>query len=150
MKLISMTDFVLERSKLMYRLQKKVLIFTEEVVSYAEFLKQPLTLGMFVPVDEEGKELYLVPLKVFEGKFKDYKTVLETYVKAKEKILFEGFEVEVIGLGAFAIRKRGWIIMKCSNSIDAIWENDASFQTIEDLVNLDIELTPSALKQIGL
>ena len=47
MHLIPMTDFVLQQSKIVYRLQKKVLIFTEEVVSYAEFLKQPTRKDMF-------------------------------------------------------------------------------------------------------
>ena len=42
MKLISMTDFVL------YKKESHT-----QIMKYAKFLKQPLTLGMFVPCDEE-------------------------------------------------------------------------------------------------
>ena len=40
MKLISMTDFVL------YKKESHT-----QIMKYAKFLKQPLTLGMFVPCD---------------------------------------------------------------------------------------------------
>jgi len=145
-KLISMTDFVIEviDNTAPINFIKGI----ESLRTYAKFLKQPLTLGMFVPVDEEGN--VLEEPKQFEGKFKDYQNILDTYVKAKEKVLFEGFEVEDIGLGSFAIRKWRCIIMKCSKAIGAKWENVASYQTIEDLVNLDLQLTPSALKAIGI
>jgi len=60
MKLISMTDFVLEVEKNSYTQTEKYNIIEwqkkcegfDKIVKYANFLKQPLTLGMFVPCDE--------------------------------------------------------------------------------------------------
>ena len=48
MKLISMTAFVLEDEK------KTNWNSYNLIVAYAKFLKQPLELWMFVPVDENG------------------------------------------------------------------------------------------------
>ena len=52
MKLISMTDFVLELETNEHWAQDYT-----KCVKYANFLKQPLTLGMFVPCDEDGNFL---------------------------------------------------------------------------------------------
>jgi hypothetical protein len=50
MKLISMTDFVLE--------QNNFKVFrNQQILNYANFLKQPLELWMFVPCDENGDVL---------------------------------------------------------------------------------------------
>ena len=54
MKLISMTDFVLEQDKLMRNKLNDPITFTIKVTDYALFLKQPLKLEMFVPCDEDG------------------------------------------------------------------------------------------------
>jgi DNA-directed RNA polymerase delta subunit len=51
MKLISMTDFVLEQNKEPYFYYDSL---WNKVIAYANFLKQPLTLGMFVPCDSNG------------------------------------------------------------------------------------------------
>lgn len=52
MKLISMTDFVIQqRSELMFKELGKA------CCKYADFLKQPLKLEMFVPCDEDGNVL---------------------------------------------------------------------------------------------
>lgn len=62
-KLVRMTDFILESDDL------------QGIKKYAEFLRQPLTLGMFVPCDRDGK-----PLEEIK------------WIKAKQEVLFEGFE----------------------------------------------------------
>lgn len=46
----SMTDFVLEQLKITQSNSE----FKSSIKNYAEFLKQPLELGMFVPCDEDG------------------------------------------------------------------------------------------------
>lgn len=56
-KLISMTDFVLEQEKRLGLWGDTYKDFTEKTSKYAQFLKQPLTLGMFVPCGEDGKVL---------------------------------------------------------------------------------------------
>ena len=52
MKLISMTDFVLYCSKNVGHPRT-----INSIISYAEFLKQPLKLEMFVACDENGNIL---------------------------------------------------------------------------------------------
>ena len=77
MKLISMTDFVLE----CYENFKSPTLFEETVHNYAKFLKQPLTLGMFVPcVDEE----------IFNYSKHGNKKEFE---EASKKVIFHGFNV---------------------------------------------------------
>lgn len=140
MKLISMTDFCLE--VLNENPPYNEVEMLTKISNYANFLKQPLTLGMFVPVDENGKELSLVPLKVFEGKFKDYQTVLETYVKAKEKVLFEGVKIKH--------RENYFILEDEDGTWIRVLKNNTSLK-VEDLLKMSsVELTHSALKQIGL
>lgn len=158
MKLTSMTNFVLEQTELLYENNTSKLI--HRIVNYAQFLKQPLALWMFVPCDEEGNVLeepiiseYLldspggIPIKS--------KNTPEAYYyrKAKERVLFEGFEI---------VEKR-----EVYNSINGIlidldtqtWQIEGSLgigggylidETIEDLVTLDLTLTETAIKQIGL
>jgi hypothetical protein len=46
-----MTDFVLEQNKEPYFYYDSL---WNKVIAYANFLKQPLTLGMFVPCDSNG------------------------------------------------------------------------------------------------
>lgn len=47
MKLISMVDFVIEQ----YELDKGCQIFEKDCYNYANFLRQPLNLGMFIGED---------------------------------------------------------------------------------------------------
>ena len=65
MKLISMTDFVLGIEQNSYTKTEKYNIIEwqskcesfDKIIKYANFLKQPLKLGMFVPCDENGNVL---------------------------------------------------------------------------------------------
>ena len=127
-KLISMTDFVLEQ-----RLKHSE-SFKSKVYAYANFIKKPLTLGMFVPCDEDGNVLeepdrwddYVKAPESFDGNKEWYD--LYAYEQAKEMCLFY------------------W-----SEHIDAVKHHISQGRTIEYLANFgDIELTPYALKQIGL
>lgn len=92
-KLISMTDFVLEQEKHRHRqpITESKLTSYDKIVKYANFLKQPLKLEMFVPCDEDGNVLEedlfknnpnISTLKPYE------RVVLE---KAEENVLFDGF-----------------------------------------------------------
>lgn len=53
MELISMTDFVLEQTELYKEDKLSVFDFALRVKKYANFLKQPLKLEMFVSDDKE-------------------------------------------------------------------------------------------------
>jgi hypothetical protein len=120
-----------------------------EIINYANFLKQPLTLGMFVPCDEDGNVLGKEPNEDELCKFCDYpgdkrhtnahslgcegsrcESTADNYTyeynQSKERILFEGFEV------------------------DRANELYLFYNIIEDLLTEDLTLTESAIKQLGL
>lgn len=103
---------------------------------YAKFLKQPLTLGMFVPCDEEGNVL---EYPIDGMKIGKHSASYDVCKKAEEKVLFEGFHMVNDSLffnGLFFHDYSTWIDDK-----------------IEDLLQsrtLSFFLTESAIKQIGL
>jgi hypothetical protein len=90
MKLISMTDFVIQQN-IHYAnqdisLEKLQLI----ILDYAMFIKQPIALGMFVPCDEDGN--VLEEKSIFNTTDEDYifdSESFDNYKKAKERVLFK-------------------------------------------------------------
>jgi len=119
-KIISMTDFVINAKRY------------DKIENYANFLKQPLAVWQFVPCDENGNILeepvhYETWLKLheFEGStigFDEY----SKYQQAKERCLFEGFSEKDARFSLFAN------------------------ETIEDLIEYNLQLTKTAEKLIGL
>ena len=115
--------------------------------NYDALLKQPLQLGFFVPCDENGNVLeepkrwndYLQFPDSFDGN-KEWGE-LYNYELAKERVLFKGFE--------------HYLFMQADNIKHNKSRNCFSFPNyndviIEDLISLEVELTPTAIKQIGL
>jgi hypothetical protein len=140
MKLITMTDFVLEQNEILkkYINHDKGALF-ERCEKYAHFLKQPLNLGMFVPCDEDVNVLeYFGLLPCHE---------LDIYRKAKESVLFDGFAIDF---------EDGCINPFIENfpigffNIDNIWVLSDRFKTIEDLAIQKLTLTKSAIEALGL
>ncbi len=160
MKLISMTDFVLEQNKIrIYKILKaektneiEFVIeadddFIISVTNYANFLKQPLKLEMFVPCDDEGNVLEEPYLKSWhndncyckrcEDEIISYNYLMAKFEQAKEKVLFEGFEWD-----------GWWKDINFKNiSMNVKMLNE---KTIEDLTKYEPKLTQAALKQIRL
>lgn len=147
-----MTDFVLQEEKKGLQNTDRHLRF-EKILKYAKFLKQPLTLGMFVPCDEMTEVMNYEEIKqsVIEGT-----DSWDAYEKAKEKVLFEGFNIlsnedDIIELEC------NDIFINYNKEEDLFfldsWNGDALIMNIECLVNLinhtasSIELTENALKQ---
>lgn len=101
-KLISMTDFVLEQvSERNKEPEYDSFEFMEKVSKYANFLKQPLQLGFFVPCDLDGNVLEEPKEKQCEWcleshnlNCEDCKKELRQYQEAKERVLFEGFRLD--------------------------------------------------------
>ena len=133
-RLISMTDFVLEQTKNapIEEYNQVNETFVSKVVNYANFLKQPLKLEMFVPCDENGN--VLDPSDAFRSCEKGF-----LYGKAKERVLFKGFN--------------------CNEDLSKLIHNDLNlvinvnfleFKNMEELAKYKLELTPTAIKQIGL
>lgn len=162
-KLISMTDFVLEQSKITK--PKELANFEFNVLklkrqeNYANFLKLILELWMFVPAKLVNGEWIVLEEpdlnKMYHHTRKsDYQQDLKEYQEAKDRVLFEGFEVfkSVSALISFSLVKNGL------GRFD--WNKEGNFMmgyskesTIEDLFNshyVDLFLTESAKKQIGI
>lgn len=145
MKLISMTDFVLEQKRFVKPISNNRLFgcekFFERVENYATFLKQPLKLEMFVPCDEDGNVLNEPKdWKTYESggsAFMNIDEILpcQDYKKAKEKVLFEG----LTNFGEYII-----------NSMGAMYLKKEQFNTGFIIENkcIGLQLTESAIKQI--
>ena len=96
--LVPMTDFVIEYAPKFnpFGTDEQILCL-DYIRNYAKFLKQPLKLEMFVPCDENGTVLEEPQMRPernsFDEEDMDYDAQeLYDYIKAKEKVLFEGFE----------------------------------------------------------
>lgn len=130
--LIPLSDFVLEQNEKRKKDELSVFHFAHRVIKYTEFLKQSLKLEYFVPCDEKGnvveyKKMTVDGCPIWDGG--------PEWQKAKEKVLFEGFE-----------QKGGLSVAK------AICQ---TYQLIEDLTYkkiplVNLTLTPSALNKIGI
>ena len=138
MKLISMTDFVLENAKQPYVEGTKY----KDLVNYAKFLKQPLKLEMFVPCDEDGNIISKFYSEKENTKNLTFSQLSNQYQIAETKVLFVGFKINgnYIYYGHF---------MVCLIS-------EIELYTVESLLNHfipeteEVQLTESALKQIRL
>lgn len=163
MKLVSMLAFVLARINVAGKSHTEIL---DEIRAYALFLKQVLTLGMFVPCDEKGNVLKKPQFMDFfwGGEYEPHEEkykICERYQQALDRVLFKGFVIKKYDPEAVrfdnlnhdailynpesgtyvACRKKGkWTINKPSNRV----------LTVNDIVSSKIELTEAAEKQIGL
>lgn len=146
--LIPMIDFVLEQRKNRNQTVPECL---NSIFGYADFLKQPLKLEMFVPCDEYGNVLespYLegvfhshskLPVKLSRVTDKD----VEKYEKAKEKVLFD--------VNFRLIRNRThYFIIEDSNGVYLRTLKFKTLNTIESVLRFSVEvkLTQSAMKNI--
>ena len=142
MKLISMSDYVLEQNK---KLNNATEAYEQycKIVDYANFLKQPLKLEMFFPCDEDGNVLEY-PIDIYYRpdfdcqKFPQecYQHDLEAFENAKEKVLFEGFEIEYTKEDTpcfFLYNEK----IGCNVFLDKSF--GVRHENIEDLIGLDIE-----------
>jgi len=142
MKLISMIDFVLQpntNEKSSRRLSK--------IIGYAEFLKQPLKLEMFFcSIPEPELQGGYAKDGTFVGGYDEQ--WIKEYKEAKEKVLFEGFEVR-------GKEDYNWLFNDNLNKAFGWFDKDkfiffSDYNTIEDLVNYNLTLTPNAIKQFNL
>lgn len=147
MKLISMVDYCQEVSK-EFMAPKKPFDKNEwfgKILNYSDFLKQPLTLEMFVPVSIHGNVLnepvnYSAYQFGMSGKDFNFNFVdCQEYQEAKERVLFEGFEYDKMGFA-----------YSTTQSDCGFDEEYMENKTIEYLVKYNLELTESAKRQLGL
>lgn len=152
MKLIKMTDYVIKQSLIQmtdYVAKQRELKNTDNIrrfwncERYAKFLKQIPCLCMFVPCKFiNGIWVALEePYTIFTNDSDEFDEYIIEYCKAKELILFNGFEYDKTNGGI----KKGRIY-------DRVWisEIDLIEMTIEDLIKYNLELTPAAKKQFNI
>ncbi|KUY28046.1 hypothetical protein [Elizabethkingia ursingii] len=156
-KLISMTDFVLSKERASGYYESQIDFYDGEckdkanIIAYAQFLKQPLALWMFVPCDENNVSLEEpTSIKWVYGceQYFEQDKAWKEYKKAKSRVLFEGFEIE-------KSKSRIGFYLAEYNYIDySIVQNNFSspskyLTTIEDLIIYSgLTLTETAIKSI--
>ncbi len=164
MKLISMTDFVLEQignhdcNTNKDSEYNDLFVFKNTIENYAKFLKQPLTIGMFVPCDRKGN--FLTEPKTYQDWLKAMKIDemncfaqgyggCAKFDEAKERVLFEGKRLDKYEVFEDCVILNDRIIFSKSGKVFAIHKSE-EYKTVEGIVSYDLEITPTALKQIGL
>ena len=157
MKLISMTDFIINQyDKIMDTPYKDGALVQSDAYDwaiYAKFLKQPLTLGMFVPCDLEGN--FLEEKSIFDTTDKDYifeSEAFDNYEKAKDKVIFKDFkfcesqkEATLNGIEksvCFYTKNSLYVTIKKGSGYHTYFQ----IPTIEDMVQCGVELTSNAVK----
>lgn len=140
-----MTDFILSEKELWSGNENQFHEVGKYAINYATFLKQPLELWMFVPVDEDGDIIEepsdLTYRLMNENNHTASRWMVTQYQQAKERVLFDGFQIRR--------EKRTNFILTEGYEIETHMLPILKM-TIEDLANDlgDIELTPTAIKQI--
>lgn len=124
MKVVSMVEFCIREKSL------------TKIKNYAEFLKRPLHMFMFVALDNEGNFLNIPSYNIendSKWSFEFYK-----YEEAREKIIFSNWSWK----GTYAEHTSGL----------AIDDEICKQNTMEELImnGYDLYLTPYAVKLLGL
>lgn len=154
--LIKMTAFVKEQYELF--IQDKITCeqFRERVWKYANFLSLTPEIWMFVPCDSDGNILE-EPEKFKNWTNFDYsgtdigfedERLCREYQTAKERCYFEGFELDVKTSNIVGITNVSTQIWFYKNGIITV--NAKEIETIEYLIDYNLTLTATALKEIGL
>ncbi|MDV3749754.1 hypothetical protein CMU21_18145 [Elizabethkingia anophelis] len=164
-KLIPMTEFTLQKCKFLemewnddLKLNMESHFALLSVRRYAQFLKQPRELWMFVPCDEDN-----VPLKepiysvVNYGSspeaFKRFEEDRLNFEQAKSRVLFEGFFISkytsLSGEIVYEIKNQASLPI---NEVVVLRQRgkDAKFliEKIEDLIQYNLTLSATAIKSI--
>ena len=159
MKLTRMTDYVLGSQT--FNPFKGMGVRLQKTVNYANFLKLPLELWMFVPCDNEGnlleepKENWLYQKGLSETEQHIRIQLLEQYQEAKDRVLFNGFRLvdenkESIWIEVEKTGKDLVFVKETFRGAPYITLSSDYVETIEDLTDLDLELTESAIKRYNL
>jgi len=145
--LIGMRYFVLEQNKNSLTTRECFI----NCLNYANFLEQPLELWMFVPCKLVNGVWVVLSTELEEGMtFNEIDKVNKEYQQAKEKCLFEEFEVIEISKNFKIIKNKKLDCQVLASQYENHYYLCSEFQIIEDLVKYNLQLTPTAIKQIGL
>lgn len=158
-KLIPMTQFVIEQSENL--VPTKIGNHLTDMLNYAKFLSQPLTLSMFVPTTEAGEvleepEMYMTLQNV--GSMNSHATEqdcidAENFHRAKSRCLFEGLSVIKSDDGyTFYNKANHMFFYNFDGSLftgDIISPDKYLIHCVEELIGMDgLTLTPTAKELI--
>ena len=174
-KLISMVEYVkfLEYPRTIQEAESEMLLadnFYRKVPYYANFLKQPLTIGMFVPCGEDGKVLREPKAEDWSGKwhkedlryyweeddqyeFDAFAEKTKQYKQAQDRVIFEGFEVHKFDFDweyyYFDI-ENGYSSYHVINGkvMEDLDHALLPFKTVEELVGHKLHLTQSKYSEL--
>ena len=127
-------------------------IALDKIFKYNEFIDKSLNLGMFIACGKEGNVLeepkayknYLsYNSNVLKENHPEVYKECEQYQEAKERVLFEGFDIEYSEHKTII-----YFHFKSFNSIQYHIKEKKfySYENIEDFVKMDLTLTPNAIK----
>ena len=143
MKLISCTDKVIELVKEDFNNgEYPKFNFRDKVNNYANFLKQPLTLSMFVPCDDDGNVLSNPKDSTLQ-----YQKRIDKYQQAKERVVFEGFEDRYSESG-YQVSNENILIVFYDAGYIVTYKAcfDYKTETIESVIQFNLTITPTAVK----
>ena len=137
-KLTTMREFTLE----MYEQLDCVHRFQDVVYKWAKFLGQKPSLGMFVPCDEEGNILEEPDLtckrpisngicQCGEESVKDCRDLWYKYQQALSRVIFEGFELDIVTEKYTSIKNKDGIRIIFTQTLVGV--NNKLIYTLEDL-----------------
>lgn len=150
MELISMTNFVIEQRKRILRkidYKEKLGLYANIIYAYANFLKQPLELWMFVPcLFNGGHNVVMEEPTIYSND--EYDTIeVQLYNEAKNKCLFNGFKIEFSSNTTNILSCNG---KKYAYSVNNKFQFYGNIKLIEELVGNEIWLTQTAIKKFEL
>lgn len=161
-KLISMTALTIKLEKQLKRCKDEGMTFSDlqtlkqkilnQLFLYANFLSQPLNISMFIPCKLVDSVWVVLPMHIFSdnpnksmSKMYNEHPLVKEYQEAKERVLFEGFNVDLNGTCIICISNEN-TSLDYSKSVNLF----SGLSIIEDLVKYNLTLTLTAKKQIEL
>lgn len=156
MKLLSMTDFVIENENMVKQTESEMSKDLFKLAQYAHFLKQPLEKWMFVPCDENGNVLKGKPLSpATNSEWIRWENEEFEFYKARDKVLFENFrfvESHKIGIDY----NLDYFVFPYGENRLGLTKKQEGFRTwfqlftIEDLIQCNLELSKNAIEYLQL
>jgi len=143
-----MKDFVIEK-ECKRKLEDSFAKIYRDINTYACLLSKKLELGMFVPCDEDGKPME-EPSSDMSIRAINYR---EQYQKAQERVLFKGFELKDGNYKDISyLHHNGLIILGyCTiHKVIRLLNHNDNDTIIEKLIPYKVELTETAIKELGL
>lgn len=158
MKLLSMTDFVIENENMVKQTESEMSKDLFKLAQYAHFLKQKLEKWMFVPCDTNGNYCPKPNLENYhideEGSHL-FNVAFTKWKQGSQKVLFENFkfvESHKIGMDS----NLDYFIFPYGENRLGLTKRQEGFRTwfqlftVEDLVQCDLELSKNTIEEFQL